>query len=636
MSSFLISLLILQLYPIFYLLFIFAGARIYKEKGACPEYLSLEQTKLIQALACIGVILHHLTQDVTGYGAAPKGPITAFNYMGILFTSIFFFCSGYGLIISYYSKADYMSSFLKKRLPTVLIPFWTINLMGVLLNALVYNSKMTFSQALSDVFGLTLVNSNGWYIVEIVILYLLFYALFCLIPHKDIALALLSVATVILIIYSSLMGHDTGSKAHWFKGEWWYNSTITFVFGMLYARFKNGIEVFFGRFYRILLPLFCLLTLLTFGISVYTVNVFGYYHDHLSYNARQEEIITLISQMVACLTFMIFVLLLNMKISLGNKALKFISGISMELFLIHGYFLHKIFHDTKVKDPVFFALVLSGSIVFTALFAPLTGFLKKKTIELINPISFHHDTLESRQAAERREKIMKVLKPLSAGIIVLIFLTSMILTFGRFLFAEKECLTEIESIKTAEIGDKIYWGYFETNQLHPSKERLSWIVIKKEADTVWLLSEYGIDGSSYNQKHEKVSWNECDLREYINSEEYIKAFSKYELTYMNEENNDIVSLLSEDEAYELFENDKARELAITSVAEARGTNINRMSKSNMWDMKGYRSSWWWLKGSAGRKDVTAPIVTVDGTISEKEVNRPGGAIRPLIKINITQ
>jgi hypothetical protein len=63
-----------------------------------------------------------------------------------------------------------------------------------------------------------------------------------------------------------------------------------------------------------------------------------------------------------------------------------------------------------------------------------------------------------------------------------------------------------------------------------------------------------------------------------------------------------------------------------------------MSKANMWDMKGYRSSWWWLMPKQGEKSVTAPIVTVDGEIreAEKEINRPGGAIRPVIRIQLKQ
>jgi len=48
--------------------------------------------------------------------------------------------------------------------------------------------------------------------------------------------------------------------------------------------------------------------------------------------------------------------------------------------------------------------------------------------------------------------------------------------------------------------------------------------------------------------------------------------------------------------------------------------------------RGYRSSWWWLRDE--KKDITAPIVTVDGDIliNKKYVNKPNGAIRPVITL----
>ena len=78
--------------------------------------------------------------------------------------------------------------------------------------------------------------------------------------------------------------------------------------------------------------------------------------------------------------------------------------------------------------------------------------------------------------------------------------------------------------------------------------------------------------------------------------------------------------------------DEDRELSITDLAQMEGTNINTMSKVNNWDMKGYRSSWWWLRERPGVSNKYAPIVTVDGRVFEngKEVNRTGGAIRPVI------
>jgi hypothetical protein len=149
------------------------------------------------------------------------------------------------------------------------------------------------------------------------------------------------------------------------------------------------------------------------------------------------------------------------------------------------------------------------------------------------------------------------------------------------------------------------------------------------------LTKEGIAGSYYNQKHREVTWADCDLRALLGTELFTGIFSECEMEYVLPQGQDILTLLTVAQAREMFGSDSERELAITDAAEKYGTNINRPSKANNWDMKDYRSSWWWLKGS-GAPSATAPIVTVDGEIltDVQEVNRPGGAIRPVVYVKV--
>ena len=111
-------------------------------------------------------------------------------------------------------------------------------------------------------------------------------------------------------------------------------------------------------------------------------------------------------------------------------------------------------------------------------------------------------------------------------------------------------------------------------------------------------------------------------------------FSKYELDSIVQTDGDTITLLTAEQAREAFAEDSDRELAITEVAENQGTNVNINSKVRQWDMKGYRSSWWWLRGEPGVADIYAPVVSEDGQVllTEKEVNRPNGAVRPCIEV----
>ena len=146
----------INIFPIILLIITFWGVKAYG-RSTSPDFFTLQQTKNIQGIACIFVILHHLVQQVSGYGVINKGPITILNDTGIFFTAIFFFVSGYGLMISLETKPDYLDKFLLKRLPTVLIPFWIVNIIGVILNIFLYGPVNSPLENLFAVLGLNLI-----------------------------------------------------------------------------------------------------------------------------------------------------------------------------------------------------------------------------------------------------------------------------------------------------------------------------------------------------------------------------------------------------------------------------------------------------------------------------------------------
>jgi len=141
----------------------------------------------------------------------------------------------------------------------------------------------------------------------------------------------------------------------------------------------------------------------------------------------------------------------------------------------------------------------------------------------------------------------------------------------------------------------------------------------------------------YHQKHTEVNWKESDLCALLNDTLYDELFSRQEqeIIVVHPVSGDRLSLLSVTEVEALFQDDKSRQLSITDVAKSKGTNINSASKANRWDMKGYRSSWWWLR-SDEQKSKFAPIVTEDGNVltDEKYVNKPNGAIRPVVWVQV--
>lgn len=622
---------LLILFPILLLVLTFYCATLSQKGLISDTFLNLDQSKNIQASVCLAIILHHLTQQVTVYGMRPKGPITLFSHIGYLFTALFFFFSGYGLMTSLKSKPDYLDTFLKRRLPAVIIPFWIINILGVILTYVLPGPKPGILEVASYIAGLSLINGNGWFIVEIVVLYLAFYLLFKLIKNRNIATALLCLFTVLIIIYSFLQGHDAqGAKAHWFRGEWWYDSTITFAFGILFAGFKDRFAGFCVKHYSLMIALFAVLNVISIQASIYAQTHLGYYHEPVHHGMR-DAIITLVIQSFSCLIFTTFILILNMRLSIGNKGLSFIRKMSLELFLIHGFVQEQIFGRREMGDLLRFAAVISCSILCSALISPVVKLVVNKLTALLCTRRVKNSTLEQAIKEKQRTRRLRILT-LAAGIMVIAGL--LYFAVIRPQAAKNQYVKECSELEAASLGDIVKWGQYEINPSIPGKEPITWIVLEKDDKSALLVSEMGLGGSYYNQHHTEVSWEDSDLRQLINSGEYTGSFNKYELGNMLTIDGDLISLLSVDEAERLFSSDVERELLITPAAKVRGTNINDMSKHHEWDMVEIKTSWWWLRGDNGVSSITAPIVTVDGVISvdEKYVNKPGGAIRPVIRV----
>lgn len=628
--------ILLTIYLVLYLLFVFVGSKVAKKGEFAKEPWSRQQALVIQALACIGVVLHHVTQEITGFGVVDKGPITIFNSIGILFTSLFFVFSGYGLIISVRTKEAYLKTFLRKRLPTILVPFWVANIIAVLVRIFYMQIPMDTKDIIQYVLGLVLINGNGWYIVEIFFLYLAFYLIFKVCKNQKIALVLLSIASLIPIAIGLRSGHDTSTMGnHWFMGEWWYNSTIVFVMGLWVAYFKDQVLTFAKKYYRALLITSAVLLVATYVIEEYVRMVFGYYSVTPIGQIISNEAITLYAQMALCLVFTWVVLLLGMKMSLGNPLLKGISVISMEIFLLHGIFLQCVFDASQMSDAMLYIAVLGCGIV-TAIIVHLIDkailtwihrYVEKKGRKL----SEYERALQKTEA--RRKKIKFILLMLVLGIVIGIGW----LIYTSWIRVASEYEEEVKSLSKAQVGDVVTFGRYDTNPTSFGTERLQWIVLQKEGNTLMLITKEGIAGSVYHGKHTEVEWTESALCAFLNDTLYEDIFSKYEKEMIvdNPTTQERLSLLSVTEVEALFQDDVSRQLSITDVAKSKGTNVNSASKANQWDVKGYRSSWWWLRGD-DKKSIFAPIVTEDGMIlaDEKYVNKPNGAVRPVVWVRV--
>ena len=317
-------------------LLLLVGIKPSKLREWQEEPLSLERSKVIQGFAAVAIIVHHLSQEL----AQKAGTIGFFEGLGVLFVGIFFFFSGYGLYTSLKTKENYLKGFLKKRLVTILIPFYMCILVFVAA-ACICGEKFTPLQLLGVLSGWALINGHMWYIVEIAILYLAFFLIFRLIKNRTAATVVMGIFVLAMMAGSLMLCHGADMSASgWFQGEWWYNSSFLFVIGIIFSKHSESIRKIARKAYYLLLVVFAGLTAVLGLQTAYMLRKYSYWSEIPGQDPKYLDKIRCLSvQLPWIFVFVCFVLLLMMKVRFGNPVLKFLGSISLELYLIHNLFL---------------------------------------------------------------------------------------------------------------------------------------------------------------------------------------------------------------------------------------------------------------------------------------------------------
>lgn len=331
-----------EYYFVFYIilaLILLIGAKPAAKGEWCEDSLSLRVSKGLLGFSAVGIMLHHMSQTIYFAGEDP-GVLMFMVNIGVCFVGIFFFFSGYGLYSSLRDKPDYLKGFLRNRLPAVLVPFYLCNFIFIL-GSYFAGYQFQKGELLPYLTGAVLMNGQMWYIVEILILYLLFYLVFRLIKNRNAACIVYGALLMILIAFSLWLGHDTKTPTQglWFHGEWWYNTTFMIWVGIMFARWERQILGVIRRFYWPIFAVFLLLTAFLYNGTLHMLQNKGYWYEWDGYPGYREKWQTLGVQFFFVFALVITVVIITQKIKFSNKILDFLGEISLELYLIHNLFL---------------------------------------------------------------------------------------------------------------------------------------------------------------------------------------------------------------------------------------------------------------------------------------------------------
>ena len=257
---------------IFYLIFValtIIGVR-YSAGSFQEKVLDKESSTSLRGLMALGVILHHISQKKAFSDA---GEFSFFVDIGFLFVGVFFFLSGLGLARSLESKPGYLDSFFRKRVLSIAVPFYVMTLIYFGLNFLMH-LDIPLAKRLLSLTGITLANEQSWYVIVQVTMYIAFFAAFRNTKTRTKSYAIILAVILLEAALFLIGGHmfwwiridgsywwttNKWDTVHWswkpvcwwFQGEWWVNSTITFLIGLVLGFNEKAIIRYLKKIYWI-------------------------------------------------------------------------------------------------------------------------------------------------------------------------------------------------------------------------------------------------------------------------------------------------------------------------------------------------------------------------------------------------
>lgn len=199
-------------------------------------------------------------------------------------------------------------------------------------------------------------------------------------------------------------------------------------------------------------------------------------------------------------------------------------------------------------------------------------------------------------------------------------------------------------VKNINVGDTYIFGAYEQdNNVSNGKEAIEWTVLDKKGMSLLLISKYALDRQQYNSLNDDVTWENCTLRKWLNSTFFNDAFNAEEqakirkTTVLADKNpkystdpgndtNDMVFLLSINEAEKYFSSASVRVCKPTKYTVANGAYVDGAKGNCLW----------WLRSPGFDYYHSAAVINSDGSFnySGNGVINRDNCVRPVLWIDL--
>lgn len=211
------------------------------------------------------------------------------------------------------------------------------------------------------------------------------------------------------------------------------------------------------------------------------------------------------------------------------------------------------------------------------------------------------------------------------------------------------------SYRNAKPGEIITFGSYPQTADGTDRTPIKWRVLQNSGSELFILSEDILECKRYHAEYADVTWQDCDLRKWLNEEFYTAAFDDDEKRLIrttrctdngdgSPDTEDKVFLLSVAEVQRLthvlgkdFRRTVGTEFA--KVKKADGCHLYVMDKNVEADYitengRKYGCSWWWLR-TRGSSPSRAFFVGTRASIrSYARVNLARDGVRPAVKLDL--
>ena len=268
-----------------------------------------------------------------------------------LMVTTFLFYSGYGILESIKNKPNYIKGFFKNRILKLLIMFDIAVALFIILNIII-GKNYSIKTTLLAFTGWNDIGNSNWFIFATFVLYLFVLISFSIFKKDNLKGILLTLFLTTLYMFILVKFR--------IKAGIWYNTILCFNAGMFVSYYKEKIIEFLKDNYRYVL------LFLIFVLIFLMCHLQGY-----------NYIVYLLKSIV----FTIIIMMLSMKIKIGNRLLLFLGKYTFSIYILQriSFIAYRYIGLSNYNIYIYFGVSVITTIIMAVIYTKVLNLLFKIT-----------------------------------------------------------------------------------------------------------------------------------------------------------------------------------------------------------------------------------------------------------------